>query len=88
MSNIYTCKLNVYTCKLRKNFVEAYADSELELNPENYLYCDDEYELRDAIEDDLYDAMNTGDVEYDYSESEMDIPDEFIAEWKKLKGNG
>lgn len=79
---------NIYTCKLHKNFVEAYADSELELNPENYLYCDDEDELRDAVEEDLYDVMNTGDVDYDYSESEIDIPDEFIAEWKKLKGNG
>lgn len=79
---------NIYTCKLHKNFVEAYADSELELNPENYLYCDDEDELRDAVEEDLYDVMNTGDVDYDYSESEMNIPDEFIIEWKKLKGNG
>lgn len=76
---------NIYTCKLHKNFVEAYADSELELNPENYLYCDDEDELKDAIEDDLYDVMLTGDVEYDYSESEIDIPDEFIEEWKRLK---
>lgn len=79
---------NIYTCKLHKDFVDAYADSELELNPENYLYCDDEDELRDAIEEDLYDVMITGDVEYDYSESKMDIPDEFIIEWKKLKGDG
>lgn len=76
---------NIYTCKLHKNFIDAYVDSELELNPENYLYCDDEDELFDAISDDLHDIMFVGDVDWVDSDTDVYIPDEFITEWKRLK---
>lgn len=78
---------NIYTCKLHKDFIEAFADSELELSPADYLYCDSEDELRDTIGDDLFEYMNIGDIDYDYSEENVCIPDEFIKEWKSLKEN-
>ncbi len=78
---------NIYVCALQKTFVGAYADSELELSPSDYLYCDSEAELKEAVEDDLNEAMIIGYIDYDYSESEVNIPDEFIEEWKRLKKN-
>ena len=78
---------NIYTCKLHKEFICAYMDTSLELSPSDYLYCETEDELLLAVEEDLHDAMNTGDVYWDDSESSVRIPDEFIEEWKRLKEN-
>ena len=78
---------NIYTCKLHKEFICAYIDTSLELSPSDYLYCDDEDELFDAISDDLHDIMFIGDVDWVDSDTDVYIPDEFITEWKHLKQN-
>lgn len=78
---------NIYTCKLHKEFICAYIDTSLELSPSDYLYCDNEDELLDAVSDDLHDVMYVGDVDWVDSCSDLDIPNEFIEEWKYLKEN-
>lgn len=76
---------NIYTCKLHKEFICAYIDTSLELSPSDYLYCETEDELLLAVEQDLHDAMDTGDVCWDDSEGSTIISDGFINEWKHLK---
>ena len=75
----------LYRCYLFKRLIDSYVESELILDPENYLYCETEDELLLAVEEDLHDAMNTGDVYWDDSESSVRISDGFINEWKLLK---
>lgn len=77
----------MYECSLIKRLIDSYVESELILDPEDYLYCEEEDELLLAVEMDLHDAMNTGDVQWDDSENNIKIPDEFIEEWKQLKKN-
>lgn len=77
----------LYECSLLKRLIDSYVESELILDPEDYLYCETEDELLLAVEIDLHDAMNTGDVYWDDSENNIKIPDEFIEEWKHLKKN-
>lgn len=74
----------MYECHLTKRLIDSYVESELILDPEDYLYCETEDELRLMVELDLNDAMNTGNV---YWENSIRIPDEFIEEWKHLKEN-
>lgn len=78
---------NIYTCTLRRDFIKAYVNSELEISPRDYLYCYDEDDLKYAIQDDLCSIANIGELDYDYFESTIHIPDEFIEEWKYLKKN-
>lgn len=75
----------LYRCYLFKRLIDSYVESELILDPENYLYCETEDELLLAVEEDLHDVMNTGDVYWDDSESSVRISDGFINEWKHLK---
>ena len=77
----------MYECHLTKRLIDSYVESELILDPEDYLYCETEDELLLAVEEDLHDAMNTGDVYWDDSESSVRISDGFINEWKHLKKN-
>ena len=56
-----------------------------ELNPEDFLECEDEDELEDAIYDMIAMETETGDVQIDESESELKMED-FLNEWKSLKG--
>lgn len=67
------------------NIYNAYTDGERELFPSDYLYCDTERDLRDAIHDDLCDSSDLGAVILKEAELEFELPDEFIAEWKRLK---
>lgn len=53
--------------------------SELKLNPEDFLEC------KDAIYDIISMEIDTGDVRIDESESEL-IMEDFLNEWKSLKG--
>lgn len=77
----------LYECSLLKRLIDSYVESELILDPEDYLYCETEDELRLMVELDLHDAMNTGNVYWEDSENSIRIPDEFIEEWKHLKKN-
>lgn len=63
----------------------AYTDEEEDLFPSDYLDCDTERELKDAIHDDLCDRSDLGAVMLNGAELEFELPDEFIAEWKRLK---
>lgn len=74
-----------YTCKLEKLLFSACANIELELSPQDYLFCEDESDLIYTVEDDLRYALNTGDVQYNDCELTFEIPQDFIDEWKKLK---
>lgn len=67
------------------NIDSAYTDEERELFPSNYLNCNTERDLRDAIRDDLCDSSDLGAVILNEAELEFKLPDEFIAEWKELK---
>lgn len=67
------------------NIYNAYTDEERELFPSDYLDCDTERDLRDAIHDDLCDSSDLGAVILNEAELEFELPDEFIAEWKRLK---
>ena len=67
------------------NIYDAYTDEERELFPSDYLDCDTEEELGDAIYDDLYGSSDLGEVILNEAELEFELPDEFIAEWKRLK---
>lgn len=78
----------LYGCTLFKKLFGAYVTSDLIISPEKYLDCETEEELRDCIESDLHDALYLGDIEWDTSETEITIPNEFIVNWKKLKENG
>lgn len=68
------------------NIYNAYTDEERELFPSDYLDCDTEGDLKGAIHDDLCDSSNLGAVILNATELEFELPDEFIAEWKRLKG--
>ena len=73
--------------------IEVHTSSTLDLEPKDYLYCETIEELRENIKDDLSDAE---DFDFDFDvpvDSEildtiLEIPDEFIKEWKKLKLDG
>lgn len=67
------------------NIYNAYTDEERELFPSDYLDCDTERDLKDAIHDDLCDSSDLGAVILNDAELEFELPDEFIAEWKRLK---
>ena len=67
------------------NIYDAYTDEERELFPSDYLNCDTERDLKDAIHDDLCDSSNLGAVILNDAELEFELPDEFIVEWKRLK---
>ena len=67
------------------NIYNAYTDEERELFPSDYLDCDTERELRDAIHEDLSDSSDLGAVILNEAELEFELPGEFIVEWKKLK---
>ena len=67
------------------NIYNAHTDEERELFPSDYLDCDTERDLKDAIHDDLCDSSDLGAVILNEAELEFELPDEFIAEWKRLK---
>ena len=67
------------------NIYNAYTDEERDLFPSDYLDCDTERDLKDAIHDDLCDSSDLGAVILNDAELEFELPDEFIAEWKRLK---
>lgn len=75
----------IYTCKIEKLLFSAWVNSELELSPQDYLFCENEYDLRDTVADDLRCSINIGDVQYKDCDVLFEIPQEFIDEWKKLK---
>ena len=74
-----------YTCKIEKLLFSAWADSELELSPQDYLFCEDESDLVNTVKDDLICSLNIGDVKYNDYDIMFEIPREFIDEWKQLK---
>ena len=64
----------------------GFIDNQIELNPEDYLDYDDECELNDAVYDVICDSFSVGDLDIDQAEMDFSLPQEFIDEWKRLKG--
>lgn len=64
----------------------GFIDNQIELNPEDYLDYDDECELNDAVYDAIWDSFSVGDLDIDQAEMDFSLPQEFIDEWKRLKG--
>ena len=62
----------------------GFIDNQIELNPEDYLDYDDECDLNDAVYDAIWDSFSVGDI--DQAEMDFSLPQEFIDEWKRLKG--
>lgn len=75
-----------YICSCNKHITDAELNLDLELNPSDYLWCASKLEMLDAVEEDLVEAADSGDIDiYDY-DINFDIPNKFIEEWKSLKG--
>ena len=75
----------VYNCKLQLD-LEVKECIELELCPEDYLFCESTKDLEDTVEDDLaeyssYQGVGGASV----MDEHLIIPEGFITEWKKLK---
>ena len=64
----------------------GFIDNQIELNPQDYLDYDDECELNDAVYDVIWDSFSVGDLDIDQAEMDFSLPQEFIDEWKRLKG--
>ena len=64
----------------------GFIDNQIELKPEDYLDYDDECELNDAVYDIIWDSFSVGDLDIDQAEMDFSLPQEFIDEWKRLKG--
>lgn len=57
-----------------------------EVDPADYLECEDEDLLRDYVWDDISTAAREGGyANLDCEESEFKLPDEFISVWRHLK---
>lgn len=63
----------------------GFINNRIELNPEDYLDYD-ECELNDAVYDTILDSFSVGDLDIDQAEMDFSLPQEFIDEWKRLKG--
>ena len=61
--------------------IKSDIDGILELDPSEYLDCEDEIDIRDKIWDKIWDCNISGDIEDYYYK----IPDSFLEEWYKLK---
>ena len=64
----------------------GFIDNQIELNPEDYLDYNDECDLNDAVYDAIWDSFSVGDLDIDQAEMDFSLPQEFIDEWKRLKG--
>lgn len=73
---------------------DCYIDAEMvsrvrkkyELDPKDYIDCEDEDELYDVIEDSLRERFSNGNSNYyDIDFDPIDLSDEFIYEWEQLK---
>lgn len=64
----------------------GYIEKNLKLDPMDYIEYDDIDDIRAAIYDEIWDTINTGDLDVDQSELNYELPDEFIDEWEELKG--
>lgn len=74
----------IFKAPFQYNVFRGYIESEIDLDPSNFLEYSDEGKLKDAVLDDIYDRMNLGDIEVDQSEMEFELPQEFVNEWKAL----
>lgn len=78
----------VYKCSKREDICDARVYVSLELDPSNYLFCENEDDLEESVMEDLEEALDYGDIiVYDKSDQELIIPQKFIEEWLKLKEN-
>lgn len=75
-----------YECSRTEEIVNAISYAKLILDPSDYLYCDNVEELISDVEEDLIYSVDYGDVSVgDTVNVSLQIPQEFIEEWIKLK---
>lgn len=68
-------------------YFDAYYELEGDLSPSDFLYIENEDELRFEIICALEEKIDMGDVIWmELFEDEIEIPEEFYIEWRKLKG--
>lgn len=75
-----------YKVSYRYDVHWGFINNQIELNPEEYLDYDDECGLNDAVYDTIRDSFSVGDLDIDRAEMDFSLPQEFIDEWKRLKG--
>lgn len=76
-----------YTVKYIEN-ADVIISNKATLDPADYVDCDSLRDLKDALIDELCYNVDIGsnvDIQDSY-DIRVDIPDEFIQEWRKLKG--
>lgn len=78
--------MSEYEMPFRYDVHWGYIENNLELDPMDYIEYDDIEDVRDAIYDEVWDTINTGDLDVDQSVLDYELPDKFIEEWKELKG--
>ena len=73
---------------LVKEYIQGWALSEVELNPSNFYDAKDVEELHDMVWERIFDELSSDSGDINVSEREIDyeLPQEFIDEWKSLKG--
>lgn len=75
-----------YKVNYFKSIDSAYLNYTEELNPSEFLGCKNEEELREEIHSLFLDnIVCEGDINIRESVTTIDIPDDFLDEWYKLK---
>lgn len=59
---------------------------EIDLDPKDFIYCDDEDDLWENVKEMVETSEPVRERIYDY-DSEFQLPEEFINEWRELKNN-
>lgn len=76
--------------KFKETINVGFVDVSLDIDPHDFLNCDTledlEYDVKDYYYGDPQGEYSLGNVFVEDSTVECTIPDEFIEEWKKLKG--
>ena len=68
-----------------KSYFRARIETEFWLDPEDFLWCEDDDELWDAVVEYIRSEIEYGDVIVEDSESDIDMID-FRRAWRHLKG--
>lgn len=80
--------MSKYTCYNEWSYGVTYGSSK-DLEPKDFLNCEDEDELEDLISDVLSneptEKIDSFDIGGRYHDG-VHIPEEFLTEWRKLKG--
>ena len=78
--------MSKYKIEFRKEITMALGSQWANLDPADFLHCQDSDELEDCIMDVFYsNYYYEGDIDVYESETSLIIPDKFIKKWEELK---